>query len=387
MATRSLLVRGVVLPAAVVPASPASGVVRVAVEGDRFAAFTPETDARAAVDHDGLLLPGFIDLQVNGGGGRDVGEATPAALQAVADACWAGGTVAFLPTLITAPFDVLCDRLARVAAWIDDWRGTGAEPLGIHLEGPFLEVAGAHDESLFLDPTPGRIDALLAAARGRLALVTLAPGRRGAPDAVARLRAAGVAVALGHARSTEQLDACVSAGATLVTHLFNAMGPMHHRDPGLAILALDDPRLSCSLICDGAHVHPAVVRTAFAALGPARTVLVTDAAAPAGCPDGSYRLGDQDVIARAGIVRRPDGTLAGSALTMAHAARHFRTVLGHRCGPWTLAQVASTNAARILGRTDRGRLVAGARAEGTILHADGTCTAWRVGGRDDRVAR
>lgn len=326
-----------------------------------------------------MLLPGFIDLQVNGGHGRDVAEATDEALDAVSAAAFDGGAVAFLPTLITAPFADLLQQLTRVAGWIERWRGQGAEPLGIHLEGPFLEVAGAHDADAFVDPTPERVAALLAAARGRLALVTLAPGREGAAPAVAQLRAAGVAVALGHARSTDRFAACVDAGAELVTHLFNAMGAVHHRDPGLAGLALDDDRVSCSLICDGLHVHPTMVRNAFAVLGPDRTVLVTDAVAAAGQPDGTYRLGGGTVIARGGEVRRTDGSLAGSALTMSRAAERFRTFLGPRCGPWTLARIASTNAARLLRRDDLGRIVPGARACFTLLHADGSYTAWRPG--------
>lgn len=336
------------------------------------------SDAQAAAEVDALLLPGFIDLQVNGGGGRDVAEATAEALDAVADATWRGGAVAFLPTLTTAPWADLLDQVQRVAVWIDTWRGQGAEPLGLHVEGPFLEVAGAHDASAFLDPTPARVDALLAAARGRLALLTLAPGRPGAPAAVARLRAARVAVALGHAASPHQLDACAEAGAQLVTHLFNAMGPLHHRDPGVAGLALDDARLTCSLICDGVHVHPAMVRNAFAVLGPDRTLLVSDAVAAAGRPDGTFRLGAHEVIARDGSVRRADGTLAGSALTMSEAVRRFAAFLGPRCGPWTLGRVAATNPARLLGREDVGSIAPGMRACFTLRHADGSHTARRA---------
>lgn len=374
MVTRFLHTRGAVLPNAVVPTSP-QGAARIAIDGDTIDSIEAIADARPDVD--AMLLPGFIDLQVNGGGGRDVAEATPEALDAIADATWRGGAVAFLPTLITAPWPTLIAQTAKVATWIEGWRGAGAEPLGIHLEGPFLEVPGAHDAAAFLDPTPDRVGALLDAARGRLAMVTLAPGRTGAPRAVAQLRAAGVGVAIGHARSPDQLQECVAAGATIGTHLFNAMGNLHHREPGIAGLVLDDARVTCTVICDGVHVHPAMVRNAFAVLGPDRTVLVTDAVAAAGQPDGSYRLGDADVIARAGAVRRADGSLAGSALTMSRAAQHFVECLGPRCGPWTLARVASTNAARLLGHDDLGRIVPGARARFTLLHRDGTCTAWR----------
>lgn len=371
---RSLLARGAVLPAAVLPAS-TRGALRIDCVDGLVQRIEPTAGVMA--DSDALVLPGFVDLQVNGGGGRDVAEATADALDAVAEATWAGGATHFLPTLITAPLPELLERVAKVAAWIETWRGRGAEPLGIHLEGPFLEVPGAHDAGALVDPTPERVDALVRAARGRLALVTLAPGRAGAPAATARLRRAGVAVALGHARSTDGLSACVDAGARLVTHLFNAMGPLHHREPGLAGLALDEGRLACSLICDGVHVHPAMVRNAFAVLGPTRTVLVSDAVAASGQPDGAYTLGGRAVEARQGVVRRADGTLAGSALTMALAAQRFQAFLGPRCGPWTVAQVASRNAARLLGRDDLGEIRPGAPACFT-LWADDACTAWRA---------
>lgn len=376
MVTRLFHARGAALANSVVPAGPgATAHVRIAVADGRIVDIVPQ--AASVLDLDGLLLPGCIDLQVNGAGGRDANEATVEALDTIADATWRGGAVAFLPTLVTAPLPQLIERTRAVAQWIASWRGQGAEPLGIHLEGPFLEVEGAHDESAFVDPSAERVDALLAAAGGRLALVTLAPGRAGAPAAVARLRRAGVAVALGHARSTHQFGACVDAGARLVTHLFNAMGSLHHREPGVAGLALDDERLACSLICDGVHVHPAMVRNAFAVLGVDRTVLVTDATAPAGKADGRYRLGGAEVTAQDGAVRRAGGILAGSALTMSLAVQRFAAMLGTRCGPWTLARVASGNAARLLGLLDRGTLAPGARAACTLLHADGSCSAWR----------
>ncbi len=339
-----------------------------------------------AADHalrvDGWLLPGLIDLQVNGAGGHAVEEATPRALDGVARAVADGGASAWLPTLITAPFDVLLDQVAAVAGWIEargdgDGDGDGgAVPLGIHLEGPFLDAPGAHDEVCFVDPTAARIDALLVASRRRLALVTLSPGRTGAAAAVARLRRAGVAVALGHARSADGLAECAAAGAGLVTHLFNAMGAMHHRNPGMAGLALDDERLACALIPDGTHVHEAWVRVAFRCLGPERSVLVTDSVAAAGMPDGTYRLGGREVRLRDGVVRDARGRLAGSALTMASAARSWMRMVP-AAGPWTLARVAAANPARLLGRSDLGRIAPGAKA----------CFAQLVGDTLRRVTR
>ncbi|MCA8952867.1 MAG: N-acetylglucosamine-6-phosphate deacetylase, partial [Planctomycetes bacterium] len=294
---------------------------RVAAVDGRIVAIDRSAAGATAPRLHGTLLPGFVDLQVNGAGGRSVDEATDDALETVARAVFDGGAVAFLPTLITAPWPRLLEQVGAVARWIDhrEPRPGHAEPLGLHVEGPFLTTAGAHDAAQFVDPTPERIDALLAAAAGRLRLVTLSPVRTGAAAAVAQLTAANVTCAIGHgtiqdAAGAAAFAAVVAAGATAVTHLFNAMGALHHRDPNVAALALDDERVSCPLIVDGVHVQPALVRHAFRILGPDRTVLVTDAVAAAGMPDGEYRLGRHTVTKCLGGVRLSDGTLAGSTL-------------------------------------------------------------------------
>ena len=324
----------------------------------------------------GTLLPGLVDLQVNGMGGRACDEAGGDALLAVAQACARGGAAAFLPTLITAPFETLLRRTSELAQQILAFAGPGAIPLGLHLEGPFLEASGVHDESCFVDPTPARIAALLAAARGTWKLVTLAPARKGAPEAIAMLRAHGVQVAIGHATSTEHFAAAVAAGAGMVTHLFNAMGPIHHRNPGIAGLALDEAKLMASLIVDGAHVHPAMVRNAFACLGVDRTILVTDAVAAAGMPDGDYDLSGLRVRATDGVVKDAQGRLAGSALTMAKAVRNFATFVPD-AGPWTLARVAATNPARAIGMERHfGAIAVGARARFALLAPSGELAAF-----------
>jgi N-acetylglucosamine-6-phosphate deacetylase len=328
----------------------------------------------------GTLLPGFVDLQVNGGGGRSCDEARPDALAAVAAASGAGGAVAFLPTLITAPWERLLAQVDAVARWIAGGGAGadagGAEPLGLHVEGPFLTNPGAHDASCFVDPEPARVRELIDAARGTLRLLTLACDRRGAPAAVTQLRAAGVAVAIGHARSSDGFAACIGAGARMVTHLFNAMGSLHHREPGVAGLALDDERVHAGIIADGAHVHPAMVRNAFALLGADRTVLVSDAAPAAGMPDGDFTLGGRAVHAQAGVVRDAQGRLAGSALTMAAAARNFLAFVP-RAGVWTLARVAAGNAAHVIGAAGFGAIAVGRRAAFTLLGDDGVAIALR----------
>lgn len=353
----------------------AGKIVEVCTEGG-----IPGTETHSEADVEGTLLPGWIDLQVNGSGGRGVHEATPEALDAVAVAAFEGGAACFLPTLITARFEELLERTRAVGRWIRERRKVPragqATPLGLHLEGPFLEVGGAHDVNHFVDPTPARVEALLEAAQGELALVTLAPARVGAARAVEMLVAEGCAVFLGHAHRTEAFGACVDAGARGVTHLFNAMSGLHHRDPGIVGATFDDPRVAASLIVDGHHVHPSVVRTALRCLGPERLILVTDAMAAAGMPDGDYELGpDHRVRLEGGAVRDTEGRLAGSALSLAAAVRCLGEILGE-VDPRVVAAATSRNPARVLADAQRGSIAVGMRAEFAVLSPDGSARAW-----------
>ena len=355
---------------AVLPHAVQAGTRVAAVDGHIVAVDQTASGANAERLR-GTLLPGFVDLQVNGAGGRSVDEATPEALDTVAQAVFDGGAAAFLPTLITAPWQRLLEQVRAAGEWVRSWSGHGAEPLGLHVEGPFLRTAGAHPSEHFVDPTPDRLRQLLAAAGGSLRLVTIANAREGAVEATRRLVGEGIAVALGHCDSPAQFGACVDAGARAVTHLFNAMGRLHHREIGPAALALDDDRVSCPLIVDGVHVAPAMVRNAFRILGADRTVLVTDAVAAAGMPDGTYTLAGMQVHARDGVVRDGDGNLAGSALTMAHAARNL-LAFAPELGPWTLHRVASSNPAALIGADTYGALRQGCRAAFTLLADDGS---------------
>jgi N-acetylglucosamine-6-phosphate deacetylase len=332
---------------------------------------------------EGTLMPGLVDLQVNGAGGRAVDEASTDALDHIAMTVKANGASAFLPTLITAPFERLVEQIAAVAAWITERDAqsvegrpdAGAVPLGLHVEGPFLSNAGAHPPDAMIDATPDRIDRLLAAGAGTIRLVTLSPSRDRAAAAVSRFRAAGVTVSLGHGRGQANITECVAAGATMATHLFNAMGPSDHREPGMAGRILDDADLSCSLIVDDIHVHPMRVRQTIATIGIHRTVLVSDAVSAMGMPDGEYALGTSRVTLRDGAVRNSDGTLAGSALTMAAAVENFARAVP-TAGPWSLARVASTNPARLIGAGDWGHIAVGARASFARLDVEGTVHGW-----------
>ncbi|MCH2104613.1 MAG: amidohydrolase family protein [Planctomycetes bacterium] len=319
---------------------------------------------------EGTLLPGAIDLQVNGAGGRSVEEASAVALETVAETVRAGGATAFLPTLITAPFDSLLEQVSAVAAWCQDYDGPGARPLGMHVEGPFLEVPGAHDAQHFVDPSPERVVALLEAAAGTLRLVTLAPARAGAVEATARLKDAGVCVSIGHASSTTNFGACVEAGADLATHLFNTMGGLHHRDDGVAARSLDEVRLSACLIADGHHVGDSMLRNAWRILGPERAVLVTDSVAAAAQPDGEYLLGGLKVRKSGGTVRTPEGALAGSTLVMRDAVDHAQRVIPE-LSPSDLARLTAGNPARLLADSSRGAIAPGMRAEFSLLTSSG----------------
>jgi N-acetylglucosamine-6-phosphate deacetylase len=342
----------------------------VLIEGGHILAVGPDLSGDIEEVLEGTLLPGVIDLQVNGAGGRSVEEATPLALGVVAETVRSGGATAFLPTLITAPFDSLLEQVRAVAAWCESYEGPGARPLGLHVEGPFLEVAGAHDSSHFIDPTIERVEALLEAASGALRLVTLAPSRDGAVDATKLLSSCGVCVAIGHVASTAHFDECVESGATLATHLFNTMGGIHHRDDGVPARVLDCDALLACLIADGHHVGDAMLRNAWRILGPERAVLVTDSVAAAGCPDGEYLLGGLQVVKTGGTVRTKDGALAGSTLVMADAVRHAQRTLPE-LSPAELSQLCSSNPARLIKDDELGALRPGAKAEFSLLTSTG----------------
>ncbi len=288
----------------------------------------------------------------------------------------ATGVTSFAPTFVTAPLPDLAAALESLPAGrVRSAYEPAARVLGAHLEGPFLSPKhrGAHDAALLRDPSVDAVDLLLAAGGAdRLALVTLAPERPRALAAVARLVAAGVVVSVGHSDATAaQVEAAADAGATLVTHLFNAQRGLHHREPGVVGAALDDDRLSLGLVVDLVHVAPCVVRLAFAAAG-ARVVLVSDATAASGMPPGRYRLGGADAVVSAPDEppRRADGTLAGSAITLDAAVRLAISV---GIDPVAALLAATRTPADTIGRGDLGRITPGAAAD--LVWWD---DAWRV---------
>jgi N-acetylglucosamine-6-phosphate deacetylase len=330
----------------------------------------------------GTLAPGLVDLQVNGYYGVDLSAADPAGWRVVASRLPETGVTAFLPTFITAPLPVLAHSLRAAAELIPGLRG-GARALGVHLEGPFLSPArrGAHPQEWITAPDAAAVASLIAAGRGVLRLVTLAPECDGGLDAVTQFREAGVVVSAGHSDATAaQLSAAAGRGARMVTHLFNGQRPLHHREPGVAGQALADPRLTSGLIADLRHVHPLLCAIAFAA-APGRICLVTDAAPCAGLPPGRYAFGGGPVILPPGAGEPPvreDGTLAGSSLALDVAVANV-TAAGV---PLAAAITAATRIpADLIGRADLGRIAPGAAADLVWLGDDLRARATWVAGR------
>jgi N-acetylglucosamine-6-phosphate deacetylase len=312
-----------------------------------------------------IVAPGFIDLQVNGGYGAEVG-ADPAAILTLAARLPEAGVTAFLPTLITSPADVyqLVFEAVRAAG-----APPGAEPLGLHLEGPYLSQrrAGAHKLELIEAANDHLFESLLTA--GDVRLMTLAPERPGASERIRRLQERGIVVSLGHTDATyEQFVTGIDAGATMATHLYNAMSPFGHRSPGVIGASLVDDRIAVGLIADGVHSHPASVRLAVRAKGVERIALVSDMMPAAGMPPGEYTFGGQTVTVDANTARLADGTLAGSIATMDAAIRSV--VRWTDATPAEALRMASEIPARILGLPDRGRIKPGAIADLVLLDHD-----------------
>jgi N-acetylglucosamine-6-phosphate deacetylase len=382
-------VRLVITAPRVIPAAGGAGVLEpgyLIAEDGRITAVgkgqPPGDPATERLDlASGMLVPGFVDLQVNGYYGVEFQAVDPAGWAAVAARLPETGTTAFLPTLITAPVAELTGAL-RSAAAIVPRLTAGARVLGVHLEGPFLAPArrGAHNPAWLVPPRPQAVGGLLAAGAGVLRLLTLAPETDGALAAVARLVAAGVVVSAGHSDAmAAQVAAAADAGARMVTHLFNAQRPLHHREPGVVGQALTDPRLTSGLIADLVHVSAPACRIAFAA-APGRICLVTDAAACAGLPPGDYLLGGEPIRLPPGAAApvRPDGTLAGSVLRMDQAVANM---VGAGVGLAEVVAAASRVPADVIGRPDLGRLAPGGQADLVWLGDDLVTRGTWIAGR------
>ena len=318
---------------------------------------------------EGWIAPGLIDLQVNGAGGVDLTSAPdrPAALCAVARTLALHGVTGFCPTIVSAPPEVILECLA---AYRPQACGqAAAEALGIHVEGPFidLEHRGIHEPTILRSASREEVSRWLTV--GRPAIVTLAPERPGGREAIAMLSAAGVVVSLGHSGAdAEEACAGLKAGARMATHLFNGMPPLHHRRPGL-VGALLASTAVLGLIAGGVHVDPLMVDLVVNRAGAERVALVSDALATAGAPPGPCLLGNQSLISDGHVVRHADGTLAGSARLLDCGVRNARAWLP-AMPPARLIDMATRTPAGLLGLRRKGRVAEGCDADLIVLDAD-----------------
>jgi len=338
-------------------------------------------DADEVHDYDeALILPGFVDFQVNGAFGVDVASES-SRLPELSMALLSTGTTSYLPTVISSPEWVYDEALPAIGA--EAYPGvtaSGAEVLGVHLEGPFinLEKRGAHAAAHVARPDTQLLSHLLDL--GPVRMLTLAPELEGAEGLMALAANRGVVVSAGHSDvAFEPAYSALDGSVAGVTHLFNAMSAMHHREPGLPGAAFAHPRTVCGLIADGLHVHPEMVGLAFRMLGPDRLCLVTDAIAATGMDNGEYRLATRTVYADGGVPRLGSGSIAGSVLTMKDAFMNILAFTG--CTVPEAARMASTSPARAIGEGRRkGRLVPGYDADVTVLAPDLSVQAvWQCG--------
>ncbi|MCC3770369.1 N-acetylglucosamine-6-phosphate deacetylase [Streptomyces sp. UNOC14_S4] len=344
---------------------------RVTVEDRRITeagqATTPATpDALDLTGH--WIVPGFVDMHVHGGGGASFSAGDPEeALRAVATHR-AHGTTTMVASTVTGDLD----DLARQAAVLAELTEQG-ELAGIHFEGPFISPhrCGAHQPELLRNPDPADVRKLVDAARGAARMMTLAPELPGGLDSVRLLADAGVIAAVGHTDSTyEATLEAIDAGATVATHLYNAMPTLLHRAPGPIAALLEDERVTVELINDGTHLHPAVLELAFRSAGADRVAFITDAMGAAGMSDGMYPLGPMRVEVKDGVARIADGptagSIAGSTLTLDTAFKRAVTI--DRLPVEDAVRALSVNPARLLGVADRvGSLEPGKDADLVVL--------------------
>jgi len=326
---------------------------------------------------DVILAPGFIDIHIHGGAGHDVMKADPTALPAVERLLRLHGVTSYVPTTVTAPVDLTLAALERLADAIEAGGDSGdgelrARPVGIHLEGPFISHArrGVHPLENLLAPTLDMFERFWEASRGHIKIITIAPELEGARAVIAEATGRGVCVSLGHSDADLQAtQSGVAAGARHATHCFNAMRPLDHREPGILGEVLTDGRLTAEIIADGIHVDPLIVRLFLRAKGVEGALLVTDATAATGMPNGRYYLGSLEVDVKDGRCMA-GGKLAGSVLTLDKAVQNVM-----KFANWNLQQavrLATLNPARTAGLpSSLGSIVVGGAADMVALSPSG----------------
>ncbi|WP_327245066.1 N-acetylglucosamine-6-phosphate deacetylase [Streptomyces sp. NBC_01320] len=340
---------------------------RVIVEGTRIAG-SPAEGART-IDLTGhWVVPGFVDMHNHGGGGASFTSGTVDEVLTGIRTHREHGTTTLVASTVTGEMDFLAERAGILSELVEQ-----GDLAGIHFEGPFISPCrkGAHSEKLLRHPDPAEVRKLMDAARGTAKMFTLATELPGGIESVRLLAEHGVIAAIGHTDATyEQTVEAIDAGATVATHLFNAMSPLAHREPGPIAALLEDERITVELINDGTHLHPAALELAYHHAGAARVALITDAMDAAGFGDGQYQLGPLAVEVKDGVARLVEGnSIAGSTLTLDTAFR--RAVTLDRIPVGDVVQSISANPARLLGVYDRvGSLDRGKDADLVVLDAD-----------------
>ena len=346
---------------------------------DRITALEPASNGG-----NDYILPGFVDLQVNGSHGIDVMNASPDEIATLSRHLAREGATAWMPTAVTAPIEKIAQVHESIANAYENSRqaisADSAAILGMHLEGPFISPLrlGAHP-TLNLEPRGDAFERVLALRA--LRLITLAPELPGAIEAIRRLAARDVVVSIGHSNATlDEANAGIAAGARMFTHLFNAMRPLNHRDPGVIAAALAPSPAFAAIIPDAVHVHPAMLRLAVAARGKDGIILVTDKVALAQTSGVEKNVGRARAAIRDGAARLADGTLAGSIISMLDGVRVMIEKVGVSIGD--AAVMAATNPARLVGANDRGRIDVSARADLIVLSPALELKSVHIGGRE-----
>ncbi|GGK14368.1 N-acetylglucosamine-6-phosphate deacetylase [Streptomyces camponoticapitis] len=351
---------------------------RVRVEGGRITEAGPTASATGAASVGGdagaldltghWVVPGFVDMHNHGGGGASFTSGDADAVLKGVRTHQEHGTTTLVASTVTGEMDFLAQRAGFLSELVEQ-----GDLAGIHFEGPFISPCrkGAHSEELLRDPDPAEVRKLLDAARGTARMVTLATELPGGIDSVRLLAEHGVIAAIGHTDATyEQTVEAIDAGATVATHLFNAMPPLGHRAPGPIAALMEDERVTVELINDGTHLHPAALELAFHRAGADRVAFITDAMDAAGFGDGVYQLGPLEVEVKDGVARLAvGGSIAGSTLTLDTAFRRAVTI--DRLPVADIVRAISANPAKLLGVYDRvGSLEPGKDADLVILDAD-----------------
>lgn len=333
-----------------------------------------------------IVAPGFVDTHVHGGLGFNVMSADVESVRAIGRRLRAAGVTSFVATTASVPFEPILRSVRGLSALTGPTGADGADLLGVHLEGPFLsaDFRGVHQQENLVAPAPARVAALLDAADGALRICTIAPELPHAESAVRRLAAAGVRVSVGHTAATfEQATAAIGWGARRATHLFNAMPPIHHRNPGPVPALLADPSVYVEIVADGLHVAPELIGALAALPGVReRLMLVSDGTDVSGLPDGDrHRWDGTAVRVTGGRAFTPSGGIAGSTSTLIDGVRVLLTA----GVPLPVAlNAAARNPARSLGLTDRGAVAAGRRADLIVLDDEATITHTIVHGQWER---